>query len=86
MGFFRNSSFSFCQGGEESILVPYAPRIAKDLGPFLGVTSEDTLTLVLETLSVLLEIDDGKWLTPDLASALVIASLEVWHKNNRGTY
>ncbi|EAU92368.2 hypothetical protein CC1G_00587 [Coprinopsis cinerea okayama7 len=74
---------NFCQGGEESILVPYAPRIAKDLGPFLAVTSEDTLSLVLETLSVVLDIDDGKWLTPDLASALVVASLEVWHKNNR---
>ncbi|TFK26759.1 ARM repeat-containing protein [Coprinopsis marcescibilis] len=74
---------NFCQSGDDSVLVPYAPRIAKDLGPFLGVTSEDTLSLVLETLSVVLEIDSGKWLTPELASALVVVSLEVWHKNNR---
>ncbi|KAH6916745.1 armadillo-type protein [Coprinopsis sp. MPI-PUGE-AT-0042] len=74
---------NFCQGSDESILIPYAPRIAKDLGPFLSVTSEDTLSLVLETLSVVLEVDSGKWLTSELASALVVASLEVWHKNNR---
>lgn len=78
--------FSFCQGSDESILIPYAPRIAKDLGPFLSVTSEDTLSLVLEALSVVLEVENGKWLTAELASALVVASLEVWHKNNRGSW
>ena len=61
-----------------------ATRIAKDIGPFLPVTSEDTLTLVLETLAVVVQIDDGKWITEDLARALVVAILDVWMKNNKG--
>jgi hypothetical protein len=50
------------------------------------VASEDTLTLVLETLGVILEVDEGKWLTPDLAASLVEASLDVWSKNNKGGF
>lgn len=76
---------SFCQGGEDSALKVFAPRIAKDLGPFLLVTSEDTLSLVLETVSVVVEVDGGRWLTPELANTLATAILEVWAKNNRGT-
>ena len=53
---------SFCQNIAHSSLGPLAPRIAKDLGPFLLVTSEDTLTLVLEALSVVVEIE-GDWMT-----------------------
>jgi importin-9 len=60
------------------------PRIAKDLGPFLLVTSEDTLSLVLETLGVVVDVDDSKWITEDLANSLVLAVLEVWAKNNKG--
>ena len=63
---------------------PFVPRIAKDLGPFLLVTSEDTLSLVLETLSVVVEVDGSKWLTPELANSLVLAVIEVWAKNNKG--
>ncbi|TFK42052.1 armadillo-type protein [Crucibulum laeve] len=74
---------NFYQGGEDSALLPFAPRIAKDLGPFLLVTSDDTLSLVLETLSVVVEVNQGKWLTPELADSLVLAELEVWHKNNK---
>lgn len=76
--------YSFCQGGEDSALVPFAPRIAQDLGPLILVTSEDTLSLVLEALSVVLEVDQGQWLTPELAGSLVNAALEVWNKNNKG--
>ena len=65
--------------------MPLAPRIAKDIGPFLPITSEDTLTLVLETLAAVVEIDEGKWITEDLARALVAACLDVWMKNNKGT-
>ncbi|KAF9011181.1 armadillo-type protein [Cyathus striatus] len=72
---------NFCQDGEDSVLIPFAPRIAKDLGPFLHVASEDTLSLVLETISVVVEIDQGKWVTPDLAGSLVLAILDVWSKN-----
>uniref|UniRef100_A0A0W0FXL4 Importin N-terminal domain-containing protein n=1 Tax=Moniliophthora roreri TaxID=221103 RepID=A0A0W0FXL4_MONRR len=77
---------NFCVGSDDSALTPFIPRIAKDLGPFLLVTSEDTLSLVLETLSVVLEVDEGKWLSTDLAQSLVMATLEVWTKNNKGKY
>ncbi|RPD64798.1 ARM repeat-containing protein [Lentinus tigrinus ALCF2SS1-6] len=74
---------NFCQNVDDPVSLPFAPRIAKDIGPFLPVTSEDTLTLVLETLAVIVQIDDGKWITEDLARALVSAILEVWMKNNK---
>ncbi|KAI9459661.1 ARM repeat-containing protein [Lactarius psammicola] len=57
------------------------PRITRDLGPFLLETSEDTLSLVLETISVLCEAGDGSWFTTDLAGALTTALLDVWPKN-----
>ncbi|KAH7924492.1 ARM repeat-containing protein [Leucogyrophana mollusca] len=74
---------NFCQGAEDSAVAPFVPRIAQDLGPFLLLTTEDTLSLVLETMSVLLEVEKGKWLTNDLANSLVLAVLEVWAKNNK---
>ncbi|KAJ7665464.1 ARM repeat-containing protein [Mycena polygramma] len=74
---------NFFQGGDASTLSPFAPRIAKDLGPFLLQTSEDTLSLVLETLSVVVQVDKGRWLTTELADSLVQAILQVWTKNNK---
>jgi importin-9 len=74
---------SFCQNIAHSTLGPLAPRIAKDLGPFLLITSEDTLSLVLEALSVVVEIE-GDWMTPQLAGDLVTAVLDVWTKNVKG--
>ncbi|KAH9486456.1 Importin-9 [Psilocybe cubensis] len=74
---------NFCQDGEDSAFIVFAPRIARDLGPFLLIASEDTLSLILETLSVVIEIDQGKWLTPDLTEYLISASLEVWSKNTK---
>ena len=47
------------------------------------VTSEDTLTLVLEALSVVVEIE-GDWMTTQLAGDLVTAVLDVWTKNVKG--
>ena len=75
---------SFCQGAEDSALKPYVARIAQDLGPFLLLTTEDTLSLVLSTMSVVLDVDKASWLTTDLANSLVLATLEVWTKNNKG--
>jgi hypothetical protein len=49
----------------------------------LLVTSEDTLSLVLEALSVVLEIE-GDWMTRELASDIVGAVLDVWMKNVKG--
>ena len=69
---------------DESMIIPVATRIAKDLGPFLLMTTEDTLSLVLETLSYLVSVGKAGWLTDDLASQLSTAMLEVWVKNNRG--
>ncbi|KAF8577246.1 ARM repeat-containing protein [Ramaria rubella] len=72
---------NFCAQVEDSALVSLAPRIIKDLGPFLLLTSEDTLALVLEAITVVVQIDDGKWLDPELARLLSQAVLEVWTKN-----
>lgn len=77
---------SFCQGIDDSALLPAVPRISRDIGPFLLQTTEDTLSLVLETLSVVVEVDESKWMTSDLANDLVIALLEVWTKNIKGDY
>ncbi|KAI0673956.1 ARM repeat-containing protein [Trametes maxima] len=74
---------NFCQNIDDAVAVPMAPRIAKDIGPFLPVTSEDTLTLVLETLAAVVQIDDGKWITEVLARDIVVAVLDVWMKNNK---
>ncbi|KAI9510750.1 ARM repeat-containing protein [Russula earlei] len=57
------------------------PRIIRDLGPFLLETSEDTLSLVLETVSVLSAVAKGSWFTTDLAIALTAALLDIWPKN-----
>ena len=76
---------SFCVQVEDNTIVSLAPRIIKDLGPFLLVTSEDTLALVLEAINVVVQIDDGKWLEPELARLLSQAVLEVWTKNFKGT-
>ncbi|KAI0253279.1 ARM repeat-containing protein [Lactifluus subvellereus] len=60
---------------------PIIPRIIRDLGPFLLETSEDILSLVLETISVLSGVANGSWFTTDLAEALTAALLDVWPKN-----
>jgi importin-9 len=62
------------------------PRIIKALGPFLLETSEDTLSLVLDTISVLSAVAKGSWFTPDLAEALTAALLDVWPKNIKGMF
>ncbi|KAG2743701.1 ARM repeat-containing protein [Suillus brevipes Sb2] len=74
---------NFCEGAEDSAITPFVSRIAQDLGPFLLVTTEDTLSLVLETMSVVLDVNRGQWLTTDLSNSLVLAVLEVWAKNNK---
>lgn len=66
-------------------MLPVAPQIAKDLGPLLLLTNEDTLSLILETLSAVIEVNGGKWITPELAESLVIVMLQVWAQNNKGT-
>ncbi|KIJ34652.1 hypothetical protein M422DRAFT_76407 [Sphaerobolus stellatus SS14] len=72
---------NFCAQMDNNTVVPLAPRMIKDLGPFLAATTEDTLTLVLEAINVIIEIDDGNWLTPELGQALSQAVLQVWTRN-----
>lgn len=47
-------------------------------------TSEDTLLIVLETISSVLRIDGASWLDTELANALVLAILQLWNKNIKG--
>lgn len=77
---------SFCKDISDSLLEPVAPRIAMAVGPFLSVTSEDTLSLVLEALLTIVEIRKCAWMTQDLATSLVSAVLDIWTKNNKGTF
>ncbi|EJD03488.1 ARM repeat-containing protein [Fomitiporia mediterranea MF3/22] len=74
---------NFASGMDESILLPVAFQIAKDLGPFLLVTNEDTLSLVLETLSSVVNVGKGAWISPELAEQLSTAMLRVWVHNNK---
>ncbi|KAF8522163.1 ARM repeat-containing protein [Hysterangium stoloniferum] len=72
---------NFCTQVGDNVVISIAPRIIKDLGPFLLVTTEDTLALVLEAIRAVVQIDDGKWIDVDLALPLSQAVLEVWTKN-----
>ncbi|KZT73366.1 ARM repeat-containing protein [Daedalea quercina L-15889] len=74
---------NFCKDINDDLLEPVAPRIAKAVGPFLSVTTEDTLSLVLEALLTIVEIKQCAWMTQDLASSLVTAVLDIWMKNNK---
>ena len=80
---FSQSSFAGYMSDAES---PIIPRIIRDLGPFLLDTSEDILSLVLETISVLSGVANGSWFTTDLAEALTAALLNVWPKNIKGRF
>ncbi|EPS97853.1 hypothetical protein FOMPIDRAFT_1037743 [Fomitopsis schrenkii] len=74
---------NFCKDISDGLLEPVAPIIARAVGPFLSVTSEDTLSLVLEALLTILEIRECAWMTQDLATSLVSAVLDIWMKNNK---
>ena len=78
----RSSFAEYISDAELAIV----PRIIRDLGPFLLETSEDTLSLVLETISVLCGVGKGSWFTLDLAAALTTALLDVWPKNMKGLF
>ena len=78
--FLRHSFAEYISDAELAVV----PRIIRDLGPFLLETSEDTLSLVLETVSVLAAVGKGSWFTTDLAVALTTALLDVWPKNIKG--
>ena len=66
------------------VLISYAARIAVNLGPLLLVTTDDTLTLILETIASVVDIGFGNWITPEIAQGLTNAVLNVWRKNEQG--
>ncbi|PCH34394.1 ARM repeat-containing protein [Wolfiporia cocos MD-104 SS10] len=74
---------NFCKAIDDALLEPVAPRICQAIGPFLSLTTDYTLQLVLDALSVIVEIDGGKWMTPDLAGLLVHSVLDVWVKHHK---
>lgn len=67
----------------DNMVAGVAPQIVQDLAPFLLVTAEETLSLVLETLNVILKVEKGQWLSAELATSLIAAVLDVWQKNVR---
>ncbi|EJD54369.1 ARM repeat-containing protein [Auricularia subglabra TFB-10046 SS5] len=73
---------NFCDKAKDPSVVAFAPQLVKNLGPFLAA-SEDTLSLIVETLVTVLELEDGRWLTPELTAMLSSALLDVWAKNVR---
>ena len=64
--------------------MPLAPRIARDLTPFLPEATEESLTLIVEALLSVIDMDESAWLTPELTAPLVLAMMDVWVKNVKG--
>ncbi|KAG8991743.1 hypothetical protein FRB93_002589 [Tulasnella sp. JGI-2019a] len=62
-------------------VVVHAPRILRNLTPLLGVTSEDSLNLVVDALFPVIEMGESGWLTPEITEPLVAALMDVWVKN-----
>jgi hypothetical protein len=71
---------------ETAELDSYASRILADLAPFLASTSEDTLALIVETLTVTVKINLGSWLTSEPTRLLTRAVLEAWRRNSEGKH
>ncbi|KAH8835042.1 ARM repeat-containing protein [Flagelloscypha sp. PMI_526] len=74
---------NFTKDGSDEIIRPYAERIVKDLGPYLSSISDDSLLLVLETLSLVIENDDASWISVELASSLTSAILDVYTRTKK---
>lgn len=69
---------------DSTALEPFTVRILSDLAPFLESTTEDTLTLIVETLTATVKINLGSWLTPDTTRPLAQAILGAWRKHCQG--
>ena len=52
----------------------------------MSTVTEDALALVLEGLSAVIEVDEGKWLTPDQVATIVQMLLVTFEKNVNGTF
>lgn len=52
----------------------------------MSTVTEDALALVLEGLSAVIEVDEGKWLTPDQVATIVQMLLVTFEKNVNGMF
>jgi hypothetical protein len=52
----------------------------------MATVTEDSLALVLEALSTVVQVDDGKWLTPEIATTVVGMLLATYERNVNGEY
>jgi hypothetical protein len=75
---------SLCDVDDDKALGPLGPRIISALAPFVSTVTEDALALVLEGLSAVIEVDEGKWLTPDQVATIVQMLLVTFEKNVNG--
>lgn len=71
---------------DSAALEPFTIRILSDLAPFLESTTEDTLTLIVETLTATVKINAGSWLTLDTTRPLAQAILGAWRKHCQGAF
>ncbi|KAF9516008.1 hypothetical protein BS47DRAFT_1371853 [Hydnum rufescens UP504] len=78
---FASSFAKLCRPVDAAVVRAYAPRILAILSSFLSTTSEDTLSLILDTLTVVVKIDLGTWLSPEVTSSLTAAILDTWRRN-----
>ena len=69
---------------DDKALGPLGPRIISALAPFVSTVTEDALALVLEGLSAVIEVDEGKWLTPEQVATIVQMLLVTFEKNVNG--
>lgn len=79
-----NCFFSFCSVDEDRPLAKFGPRVVAALAPFMGSATEDSLGVVLEALSTVIQVDTGRWLTPELATTVVGMMLASYEKNING--
>jgi importin-9 len=81
---YANLDRSFCSVPSDKPIAPLAPRIVAALAPFMSSVTEDSLVLVLEALSTVTQVDDGAWLTPELATTIVQMLLATYERNVNG--
>jgi importin-9 len=75
---------SLCSVDDDKALGPLGPRIISALAPFVSTVTEDALSLALEGLSAVIEVDEGKWLTPVQVATIIQMLLVTFEKNVNG--
>ena len=83
---YRSRSRRFVSKCPDATLAPHTQRICTCIVGFMQICTAATLSMVLDTLARLLAVQQGKWLTPELAQALLPSTLDVWQKSAAGVY